>query len=69
MESEEKVLIVLSKKDCCYLKDDVEAHIQDIEEALSEHDPSPLWIDIYRTELRYWKRILASLKKSLEVEP
>jgi hypothetical protein len=68
MTLEVEVLIVLPKNDCSFLKDDVEAHIQDIEEALSEHDPSPLWIDIYRTELRFWKRILASLKKSLDVE-
>lgn len=68
MKLEEKVLIELPKKDCVYLKADVEGHIQDTEEALTEiHDP--LWILLYQINLRYWKRILLSLEKSLEAEP
>ena len=68
MKIEEKVLIELSKKDCVYLKADVEAHIQDTEEVLTEIHGS-LWIRAYQTNLTYWKRILFSLEKSLEVEP
>lgn len=68
MKTEEKVLIEMSKKDCGYLKDDAEGHIQDIEEALTEI-PDPLLVRLYQNNLTYWKRILVSLEKSWEVEP
>lgn len=67
MNKNKEVIILLLKKDCRYLKADIEGHIQDTEEALAETSDSLLSL-LYKTNLRYWKRILFSLKKSLEAE-
>ena len=63
----ENVTLVLSKKDCVYLKDNVEAHIQDDEEALAE-TLDPVLSSLYQINIRYLKRILFTLEKSLEAE-
>ena len=66
-----KLTIELEERDVGYLKDDIEAHIQDCSEGISELEEK--WAKsahkcddvcmaaLCKTNLRFWKRILGAL--------
>lgn len=65
------VTIQLSERDAGYLKDDVEAHIQDyresiaeLENAIAEERGDAAMIEVCKIGIKYWKRVLKAIKEA-----